>query len=94
MNIRLLPLLLSLTLTPLSAFADEKPALAVPATDGGLPGAGPIRRMDWFTQLWLQRRTQWAERTERDQKAVVFLGDSITQGWGDDAGKSFGEMKV
>ncbi|RYD32040.1 MAG: DUF1080 domain-containing protein [Verrucomicrobiaceae bacterium] len=94
MNIRLLPLLLSLTLTPLSAFADEKPAIAVPATDEGLPGAGPIRRMDWFTQLWLQRRTQWAERTERDQKAVVFLGDSITQGWGDDAGKSFGEMKV
>ena len=56
----------------------------LPATDDGLPGAGPIRRYDWFRQLWAQRRAAWGARVTADQHAVVFLGDSITQGWGDD----------
>src|ERR1700689_3971079 len=66
--------------------ADEKPAkgaLEIPATDDGLPGAGPIRRYDWFRSLWTKRRSAWAERVDKDQQALVFLGDSITQGWGD-----------
>ena len=54
----------------------------LPATDAGLPGAGPIRRYDWFQKLWTERRTQWAAQATRDHGAVVFLGDSITQGWG------------
>ncbi len=69
-------------------------SLAIPATDDGLPGAGPIRRYDWFRQLWLERRTTWAGRVQADQGAVVFLGDSITQGWGDDLGGSFPGLKV
>ncbi len=69
--------------------------LALPATDEGLPGAGPIRRnLDWFTKLWLQRRSLWAQRVEQDQHALVFLGDSITQGWGDNMGGSFPGVKV
>jgi acetyl esterase/lipase len=28
----------------------------VPATDDGLPGAGPIRRADWFRPIWKERR--------------------------------------
>jgi lysophospholipase L1-like esterase len=55
---------------------------AIPATDDGLPGTGPIRRFDWFQALWTQRRSLWATQVQRDQGAVVFLGDSITQGWG------------
>src|ERR1700722_10010799 len=67
----------------------------IPPTDDGLPGAGPIRRnMEWFTKLWVQRRTMWAQRVEQDQNALVFLGDSITQGWGDDMGGSFPGVKV
>jgi lysophospholipase L1-like esterase len=31
---------------------------------------------------------------EADQKALVFLGDSITQGWGDDLGGNFRGVKV
>jgi beta-glucosidase len=31
---------------------------------------------------------------QKDQNSVVFLGDSITQGWGDTMGGSFGEIKV
>ncbi|MBK7997673.1 MAG: DUF1080 domain-containing protein [Verrucomicrobia bacterium] len=75
-----------------------KPALdlkyAIPATDDGLPGAGPIRRYDWFQKLWLEKRNRWAGRVAQDQGALVFLGDSITQGWGDNMGGSFPGVKV
>ena len=57
---------------------------ALPATDDGVPGAGPIRRADWFQRLWVTRRTAFSEAAEQQKGAVVFLGDSITQGWGDD----------
>jgi lysophospholipase L1-like esterase len=55
--------------------------LDIPATDDGLPGAGPIRRYDWFRETWTEKRTAWAKRVEKDRGALVFLGDSITQGW-------------
>jgi lysophospholipase L1-like esterase len=81
-----------------SVFAQEKSAspesLTLPESDDGLPGAGPIRRYDWFRNLWNQKRAAWAKVVERDQKALVFLGDSITQGWGDDLGGSFPGVKV
>lgn len=67
--------------------------LDIPASDVGLPGAGPIRRGDWFQKLWTERRTQWAPRVEADQHALVFLGDSITQGWWD-AGATFPGTKI
>jgi lysophospholipase L1-like esterase len=66
----------------------------IPATDEGLPGAGPIRRYDWFRQLWRERRSEWATQVAQDQKAVVFLGDSITQGWGGGLGAAFPGIKV
>ena len=68
--------------------------VSIPATDDGLPGAGPIRRYDWFKKLWLRKRTGWAKRVQQDQGALVFLGDSITQGWGDTLGGSFPGVKV
>ncbi|HEY5912618.1 MAG TPA: GDSL-type esterase/lipase family protein [Verrucomicrobiae bacterium] len=68
--------------------------LRIPATDDGLPGTGPIRRYDWFQKLWLERRSAWAQRVSQDQNAVVFVGDSITQGWGDDFGGSFPGVKL
>ena len=66
----------------------------LPATDDGLPGAGPIRRQDWFQKLWTERRSAWARRVGEDQRAFVFLGDSITQMWGDDFGGSFPGMTL
>ncbi len=77
-----------------SASGDDAPGIALPATDDGLPGAGPIRRYDWFKGLWAERRSAWAKRIQQDQNAVVFLGDSITQGWGDDLRGAFPGMKV
>jgi lysophospholipase L1-like esterase len=82
--------------TLLSCAADKAAGTAfeIPATDDGVPGAGPIRRYDWFRSLWKKRRSEWAARVEKDQQALAFLGDSITQGWGDDIGGSFPGVKV
>jgi len=66
----------------------------IPATNDGLPGSGPIRRYDWFKKLWRERRTAWAARVDQDQQAIVFLGDSITQGWHDDFDGMFPELKT
>ena len=62
--------------------------------DSAMPATGPVRRADWFRNLWRERRTAWAKQVQQDQGAVVFLGDSITQGWGDNLGNSFPGLKV
>jgi len=67
---------------------------AIPATDDGLPGAGPIRRMEWFQKLWTERRSGWAKRVQQDQGALVFLGDSITQGWNNTLNPLFPGVKI
>jgi lysophospholipase L1-like esterase len=72
----------------------EPPSVALPATDEGVPGIGPIRNEPWFVQLWNERRTAFAERAEQDRGALVFLGDSITQGWGDDFRGDFAGVRV
>lgn len=85
--------LINLPLVAQEATSSADP-YAIPATDEGLPGEGPIRRYDWFKNLWKNKRSGWAKQVEKDQNAIVFLGDSITQGWGDNLGGSFGDMKV
>jgi lysophospholipase L1-like esterase len=74
--------------------AADSSAFQIPATDDGLPGEGPIRRADWFRKLWAERRSKWAGRLERDRNAVVLLGDSITQGWGEDFTAWFPGLKI
>ena len=54
-----------------AAVAAPSDPFAIPATDDGLPGTGPIRRMEWFQNLWKQRRSQWSTQVQRDQGAVV-----------------------
>ncbi len=92
--LRPLILLLAVALVGWEPVAQEASRLQIPASDDGLPGAGPIRRYDWFRDLWVQKRTAWAAQADRDRHAVVFLGDSITQGWGDDLGGNFPGVKV
>jgi lysophospholipase L1-like esterase len=70
------------------------PHFQIPASDEGLPGAGPIRRYEWFQKTWRDRRSKWARDAAKDHGAVVFLGDSITQGWHDNMDGSFPGMKV
>ncbi len=81
---------------PVPEVAQSTPAdgkFLIPPSDAGLPGAGPIRRNDWFQKTWTERRTSWASKVQQDQGALVFLGDSITQGWGD-VGSSFPGIKI
>lgn len=59
-----------------------------------MPGAGPLHRADWFQNVWQERRGRWAESVEQDQGALVFFGDSITQGWGDDFSRHFPSVKI
>ena len=42
----------------------------------------------------MDRRSSWFHSVEMDQGAVVFLGDSITQGWGERLEPSFPGLKV
>ncbi|MDZ4689062.1 MAG: GDSL-type esterase/lipase family protein [Planctomycetaceae bacterium] len=88
-------LLMSL-LVPVAVAQDAAATKSVelPASDDGLPGAGPIRRYDWFRDLWTQRRSAWQKRVQQDQKTLVLLGDSITQGWEADFTASFPGVKV
>src|SRR5436305_1790368 len=46
------------------------------------PGKGAIADADWFHATWTGRRTYFLEHRKSDKHAIVFLGDSITQGWG------------
>lgn len=46
-----------------------------------LPGKGPAATWSGLPKLWAQRHAAWARTANQDQGAVVFLGDSITQGW-------------
>lgn len=91
---RLLAGFLAAILATATLTAADPPDVAIPATDDGLPGTGPIRRYDWFRKLWLEKRTAWAGRVAADKGSVVFLGDSITQGWGDDFGGAFPGLKA
>lgn len=62
----------------------ERASVALPSSYVGLPGKGPIRgQHEWFQNLWIERRGSWLRQREAEQGAVVFLGDSITQGWKD-----------
>lgn len=66
----------------------------LPASEEGLPGEGALRRYDGYVKTWKARRTAWSKQVEQDQKAVVFLGDSITQGWGNNFRGHFAGMKL
>ena len=74
--------------------AAQESSFGIPKTNDGLPGAGPIRRADWFKTLWTNKRSGWSKRIDADQNALVFLGDSITQGWGDQFRNAFPGVKV
>ena len=71
--------------------ADDPAKFVLPETNDNVPGVGPLRRADWFKKLWNTRRTLFAaEAASGDQQnSVVFLGDSITQGWQQDCMKMF-----
>lgn len=88
--------LLSLFLLTLSTLAADPAHYALPApeAEATLPGEGALRRYDGYVKRWNTIRPQWAAEVAKDQGAVVFFGDSITQGWGTDFRRSFEGMKL
>ena len=73
-------------------FAKTARAFAQPPSNQ-FPSVGPVQSGLWFRPLWRDRREQWSKDREKDQGAVVFFGDSITQGWASLA-KDFPSFKV
>jgi lysophospholipase L1-like esterase len=77
-----------------TAAPTKDPRYEIPATDEGLPGAGPIRRAAWFQSKWHDRRKHFASNEAQEHGALVFFGDSITEGWGDRMKDMFEGVKV
>jgi lysophospholipase L1-like esterase len=77
-----------------AAVADKPTAASVPKSDEAAPGIGPVRTEDWFVNIWRERRAAFADEKANQQHALVFLGDSITQGWGDDFRRLFPGVKT
>ena len=90
--LRKLSLFLTFGLTLITACSQGQPDLSIPKSDEGLPGSGPLRRYNWFQDLWQEKRQDWAKQVQADQGALVFYGDSITQGWGN-IGEAFPGVK-
>ncbi len=89
-----LPMLALLFVPQVDAQQTDGNKLQLPSSNDTMPGVGPVRRYDWFVNLWNKRRAEWAAKADADKGAVVFFGDSITQGWGDDFKGMFAGMKV
>lgn len=90
-------LLLVLCLFATVASAQEVqllPEKALPVDETNLPGEGKLRRYENYVKRWHEARSKWATQIQQDQKAVVFLGDSITQGWGENFKGKFAGMKL
>jgi lysophospholipase L1-like esterase len=60
-----------------------------PQNESAWPGRGPIRFFPWMPE----NRSQFWARHEQDRGAVVFVGDSLTQGWRNLA-QNFPALKV
>lgn len=61
--------------------------------EASLPGVGPLRRYEGLMKRWPEMRAKWTAEAAGDRNAIVFLGDSITQGWGTSLPKRFPGMK-
>jgi lysophospholipase L1-like esterase len=73
-----LQLVLLLAASSLTAAASDVSQYPNPSL---LPGKGPTNIWSGLPKVWAQRHAEWAREDGKDKGAVVFLGDSITQGW-------------
>jgi lysophospholipase L1-like esterase len=85
--------LVAATIAGLCHGADSPFAYPSVEAESRLPGEGPLRRSEGLVTRWPVVREQWSRQIEKDRGGVVFLGDSITQGWGKDFRGHFAGMK-
>lgn len=85
-------LLVCLSSAPLALLRAQPAAAPAPAAatepadpfwpaDGIFPVPGKTSSWSGFRAKNVERRTLFAERRAQDQNAIVFVGDSITEGW-------------
>ncbi len=86
--------ILSFSLFSPSSWGEAADPYAFPESNEGLPGAGPLRDYEPYQERWPEFRARWAEEAKGDLGSVVFLGDSITQGWGKEFRGLFPKMKL
>ena len=91
---RSLLVFLTLLTSLFSVGAQDADPWTLPTDESSLPGEGPLRRYPGYIKGWHDLRSAWAKDTTSQQGAVVFLGDSITQGWGRRLQEAFPEMKI
>jgi lysophospholipase L1-like esterase len=77
-----------------AAVAEKSVGRQTPVFGNDVPGVGPIRSEDWFVKIWREQRAKFAKEKDKQQHALVFFGDSITQGWGDDFQGKFPGLNV
>jgi CubicO group peptidase (beta-lactamase class C family)/lysophospholipase L1-like esterase len=85
---------ITLTINSLCSLAPGDERFALPVSEEGLPGEGALRRYDGYVKNWARFHSAWSKRVQQDQNSVVFLGDSITQGWGATFKGKFPGMKL
>lgn len=66
---------------PSSAPASAKTAVPYWPADGKFPGRGNVSGWKDFPRHNAQRRAMFAEHQAQEQDGLVFVGDSITEGW-------------
>jgi lysophospholipase L1-like esterase len=73
----------SLPAAPAAAAVDAPAVKADPfwPADGVFPVPGPTSSWKGFRAKNAERRTLFAQHKAQDQHAIVFVGDSITEGW-------------
>lgn len=85
---------LSIAFLSFHSLGETDDSFAFPESDEGLPGVGPLRDYQPYQERWPEFRARWAEEANGKKGAVVFLGDSITQGWGKDFRGLFPGVKL
>ena len=74
-------------------FAQIMDVSQYPTNSALLPGKGSAAIWSGLPKVWAQRHAQWAKTAGQDHDGVVFLGDSITQGW-NSLGQDFPNLKT
>lgn len=71
----------------------EEDVSQYPTNTSLLPGRGPASKWGGLPKVWAARHAEWAKTSTNDERAVVFLGDSITEIW-KSLPEAFPDLKV
>ena len=76
------------------AAAPKSAGLQIPATDDGLPGQGPIRRYDWFRNLWASVARRGPGESKRTGTRLFYWGIRSLKDGVEDFSGWFPGMKI